>query len=159
MTLSIETGSEVTLHFTLARTDGTEAISTFGDDPTTLLIGDGSLTEGLENTLIGLEPGAKQSVILEEKHAFGPRDAEKIQTMKSSDFPAEMEIEPGLIVAFETPQGGEVAGILTAIEDDVVSVDFNHPLAGRDVVFTVEILAVQPPKTVASDNSIDITNS
>ncbi len=47
MTLSIEAGSEVTLHFTLARTDGTEAISTFGEDPTTLLIGDGSLTEGL----------------------------------------------------------------------------------------------------------------
>jgi len=159
LTLSITPGSEVTLHFALARTDGSEVISTFDDDPTTLQIGDGSLTEGLENTLLGLKSGDKQSVILEQEHAFGPRDDEKVQTMKSSDFPADMEIEPGLIVAFETPQGGEVAGILTTIEGDSVSVDFNHPLAGRDVVFTVEILAVKPPEAATADHSVDITNS
>lgn len=159
MTHPIESGSEVTLHFTLARTDGTEAISTFGDDPTTLLVGDGSLTEGLENTLIGLNTGDKQSVILQEKHAFGPRDEEKMQTMEASAFPDDMEIEPGLIVAFETPQGGEVAGIISAIDGNTVTVDFNHPLSGRDVVFTVEILTVKPPQEVPADLGVDITNS
>jgi len=153
LTQPIEIGSTVTLHFTLAQTDGTEAISTFGGDPTTLVVGGGSLAEGLENTLIGLNQSDKQSVILEQDHAFGPRDEDKLQTMQHADFPADMGIEPGLIVAFETPQGGEVAGIISAIEDQVVTVDFNHPLAGRDVTFTVEILNVEAPKPVPADDA------
>ncbi len=135
-------GSTITLHFSLALSDGTEVISTFGEEPTTLTIGDGSLTEGLEQVLIGLKPGDKQSLIIEEEHAFGPWDEDKINYISRKDFAPEIELEQGLVIGFETPTGEEVAGILLEIEEERVKVDFNHPLSGDDIAFTVEITDV-----------------
>lgn len=140
---TIVAGSQVTLHFALATPDGNEITSTFNAEPTQMVIGDGSLTETLEQTLHGLTSGEKQSLILEAAHAFGPRDEEKSYPIPLASFPTEMELEPGLVVSFATPAGGEVAGIVLAIEGDQVMVDFNHPLAGHDIVFTVEILSVE----------------
>lgn len=130
------------MHFSLALSDGTEAVSTFGEEPTTLTIGDGSLTEGLEQVLIGLKPGDKQSLIIEEDQAFGAWDEDKINYIPRGDFAPEIELEPGLVIGFETPTGDEVAGIVLEIEEKRVKVDFNHPLSGDDVAFTVEILEV-----------------
>lgn len=138
----ITQGSIITLHFSLALSDGTEAVSTFDEEPTTLTIGDGSLTEGLEQVLIGLKPGDKQSLIIEEEHAFGPWDEDKINYIPREDFAPEIELEPGLVIGFETPTGEEVAGILLEIEEKRVKVDFNHPLSGDDIAFTVEIIEV-----------------
>ena len=139
----ITQGSQVTLHFALATSDGTEITSTFDDEPTTLTLGDGSLTETLEKTLLGLSVGEKQSMLLESDDAFGPRDEEKTQQIPLASFPEDMAVEPDLVISFTTPAGGEVAGIVRSIEDEQVNVDFNHPLAGHDVVFTVQILAVE----------------
>ena len=138
----IDSGSEVTFHFSLILEDGTEAVSTFGDEPTTLTLGDGTLSPGLEQMLIGLEQGEKRAMTLDPDRAFGPRDAERIHRMRTSDFGPEMALAPGLVVAFETPAGDELAGIVTEIDGDEVVVDFNHPLSGKRVTFTVEILRV-----------------
>ncbi|MES9911242.1 MAG: peptidylprolyl isomerase, partial [Candidatus Sedimenticola sp. 4PFRAG1] len=107
--------------------------------------GDGSLTEGLELALYGLKVGDKQTLLLEAEQAFGIHDEGKIQQMQRSDFPDEMELEAGLVVGFEAPSGTEVAGIILEADDQDVKVDFNHPLAGKDVVFKVEILEIEGP--------------
>jgi len=136
----------VTFHFSLATTDGVEIASTFGDDvPTTLTLGDGSLNEGLELALYGLTPGAEQTLTLTPDQAFGQRDEGKTRRLPVTDFPADMALEPGLVIAFETPGGEEVAGIVKELLEDEVEIDFNHPLAGRQVVFRVQILDVEPP--------------
>ena len=136
----------VTFHFSLATTDGVEIVSTFGDDvPTTLTLGDGSLNEGLELALYGLTPGTEQTLTLTPDQAFGPREEGKTQRMPVTDFPADMALEPGLVIAFETPGGEEVAGIVMELTEDEVEIDFNHPLAGQEVVFRVQILDVEPP--------------
>ncbi len=138
-------GSEVTLHFTLSTLDGTEAASTFGEEPSTLIIGDGGMVQGLEMALYGLKPGDRQTLTLEPGQAYGPRDEEKIHSVPRASFPGEMELEPGLIIGFETPGGDEVAGIVLELEGDQVKVDFNHPLAGHNILFKVEILEVKNP--------------
>ena len=143
--LEIVPGSEITLHFSLSTPDGLEAVSTFEEDPAILTMGDGSLTEGLELALYGLKVGDKQTLLLEAEQAFGIRDDGKIQQMQRSDFPDEMELEAGLVVGFEAPSGTEVAGIILEADDLDVKVDFNHPLAGKDVVFKVEILEIEGP--------------
>lgn len=141
----ITSSGEVTLHFAIALCDGSVITSTFEEDPVTLTMGTGSLAENLEKTLYGLKPGEKQSLILEAEHAFGPRDEEKSYFMPRSSFPPEMELEPELVVSFATPAGDELAGIVRELDETQVKVDFNHPLAGQDIVFTVQIISVNAP--------------
>ncbi len=142
----IAPGSQITMHFSLTLSDGTEAASTFGDEPTTFVMGEGALSEGLEMCLYGLEAGDEQTLTLEPDQAFGPRDEAKIHPMPRSNFNAEMDLEPGLIIGFTTPEGHELAGIVLEVQDQEVIIDFNHPLAGNEVVFKVEILAVEIPE-------------
>ena len=139
----IAPGSRVTLHFRLALPDGTEAISTFDQQPATVTIGDGSLTEGLEMALYGLSAGDRQTLTLNHNQAFGERDEARVQTIPRHRFPPDMALDKGLVIAFETDTGEEIAGTIADDSDDQeIRVDFNHPLAGQDVVFTVEILSV-----------------
>lgn len=142
---NIAPGSQVTMHFSISLPDGTEAASTFDDEPTIFVMGDGSISEGLELALYGLTTGDKQSLTLQPDQAFGPRDEAKVHPMPRSNFAADMELEPGLIIGFTTPDGHELAGIVQEVQEQDVVMDFNHPLAGMEVTFIVEVLEVSAP--------------
>ncbi len=144
-------GSQVTLHFRMTLPDGTEALSTFGEDPLHFAMGDGTFSGGFELSLYGLKAGDTQTLTLNPEQAFGFRDEALVHQMPRSDFPADMTLEEGQIVGFTTPTGDEAAGAIMAIGDTVVDVDFNHPMAGKDVVFHVEILEVGMPVPVDPD--------
>ncbi len=77
--------------------------------------------------------------------AFGERDESAIQSIPKSRFPGDMDLEPGQIIGFSGENGGEIAGAVLAVEDQDVTVDFNHPLAGREIRFDVQILNVENP--------------
>ena len=140
----IEVASSVTLHFSLTLEDGTVAESTSGEDPLTFTMGDGTLVHGLELGLYGLVPGDVQRLELYPEQAFGLRDPANIHTMPRADFDAGIELEEGVIVGFETPEGEELAGAILSIDEDTVNVDFNHPMAGHTIIFDVEIIDVVP---------------
>ncbi|TVO78384.1 MAG: peptidylprolyl isomerase [Sedimenticola selenatireducens] len=146
LTPEITANSEITLHFAIALCDGTTITSTFEGDPITLTLGTGSLIDNLEKTLFGLKAGEKQSLLLEADNAFGPRDEEKAYAMPRSSFPEEMALEPELVISFSTPAGDELAGIVMELDEEQVKIDFNHPLAGNDIVFTVQIINVNNPE-------------
>lgn len=138
----ISPGSTVTLHLSLTLEDGTVAESTFDDEPLTFTMGDGTLVEGLELGLYGLRPGATQRLTLFPEQAFGLRDPGKVHQLQRADFSAELVLEPGSIIGFDTPAGEELSGTIISLGDDTVEVDFNHPLAGRVIIFDVEIIDV-----------------
>ena len=142
MKYPISPASTVTLHLSLTLEDGTVAESTFEDEPLTLTMGDGSLAGGLELGLYGLRPGDTQRLELYPEQAFGLRDPGKVHQLPRADFAAEMVLEPGLVIGFNTPGGEELSGTILAFDDATVEVDFNHPLAGRVIVFDAEIIAV-----------------
>lgn len=144
MKYPIGIASTVTLHLSLTLEDGTVADSTFGEEPCTFTMGDGTLVRGLELGLYGLYPGDRQRLELEPEQAFGLRDPQHIHTMPRAAFDDDMELAPGVIVGFETPDGEELAGAVLELDDDSVKVDFNHPLAGHRILFEVEILDVVP---------------
>ena len=147
----IAPGSRVTLHLSLAFADGTEALSTFGEEPETVVLGDGTLTPGLELALYGLKAGDEQTLTLSAEQAFGFRDEEKIHRMPRNQFPPEMGLAEGQVIGFTTPEGEEIPGIVLELGEDEVTVDFNHPLAGREVVFRVRILEVEGPPATAAE--------
>jgi len=136
--------STVTLHLSLALEDGTVAESTFEDEPLTFTLGDGTLVEGLELGLYGLKAGATQRLVLQPEQAFGRHDPDKLHQLARAEFAAELELEPGVIIGFDTPSGEELPGTIVSLTDESVAVDFNHPLAGQVIVFEVEIIEVVP---------------
>ena len=144
MKCPIDIASTVTLHLTLTLEDGTVAESTSGEEPLTFTMGDGTLVHGLELALYGLVPGAVQRLELYPEQAFGLRDPANIHTMSRADFDTGIELEEGVIVGFETPEGEELAGAILSIDEDTVNVDFNHPMAGHTIIFDVEIIDVVP---------------
>lgn len=138
-------GCPVTLHLSIALEDGTEAVSTFGEDPVELQMGDGTLQPGLELALYGLRAGDTQTLKLMPEQAYGPRNPELIQYMPLTDFDNEFTPEVGQIIAFALPNDEEAAGMVLGIESGQVEVDFNHPLAGHEITFKTEIISVSPP--------------
>ena len=144
MNYPISPESTVTLHLSLALEDGTVAESTFDDEPLTFTMGDGTLVEGLELGLYGLKAGATQRLVLQPQQAFGLHDPDKLHQLARADFSPQLQLEPGVIIGFDTPSGEELSGTIISLTDETVTVDFNHPLAGRVVVFEVEIVSVVP---------------
>jgi FKBP-type peptidyl-prolyl cis-trans isomerase SlpA len=144
MQYPVDIGSTVTLHLALTLEDGSVAETTFGDEPLTFTMGDGTLEHGLELALYGLRPGDTQRLALYPEQAFGLHDPERVHRMPRTDFPADIELTPGNIIAFDTPDGEEIAGTLLSLDEQSVEVDLNHPLAGRRIIFDVEIIDVVP---------------
>ncbi|HEB56173.1 MAG TPA: peptidylprolyl isomerase [Gammaproteobacteria bacterium] len=134
---------EVLLNFTLSLTDGTVVDATEENQPMRLQIGDGSLIEGLEQSLYGMKAGDHQCLSIEPRDAFGFPDETNLHEMPRSEFAEDIELKPGLIIGFSTPAGDDVPGTIKDLKDDVVLVDFNHPLAGREIIFDVEVLEVR----------------
>ncbi|MGD8173009.1 FKBP-type peptidyl-prolyl cis-trans isomerase [Vibrio sp. TRT 21S02] len=136
--------SAVTLHFTIKMKDGSVADSTHNmGKPAKLIIGDGSLSDNFEQCLLGLAVGEHKSIELNAADAFGMPNPDNIHHMDRTKFVGDAEVEIGTIMAFSGPDGVEIPGIITEIAGDSVTVDFNHPLAGQDVTFEVEILSVE----------------
>ena len=149
--VAIYHGSEVLMHFTITLEDGTVAETTQGEEPLRFVMGDETLIEGLELALFGLKAGDKQSLKIGPETAYGYPDPENVQTMSRTDFPDDMDLNPGLIISFALPDGEEYPGTITEVGDEQVTVDFNHPLAGHEILFDVEILEVkggEEPPTV-----------
>jgi FKBP-type peptidyl-prolyl cis-trans isomerase SlpA len=140
-------GCAVTLHLAIALEDGSVAISTFGEEPVSLVIGDGTLQPGLELALYGLRPGEKQTINLLPEQAYGLRDPALIQYMPMTDFDASFTPQVDQLIAFALPNGDEAPGVVLSVDEGRVEVDFNHPLAGHEVTFRAEILSVVPPAT------------
>lgn len=144
----IRPGSRVKLHFSITLEDGTVAESTFDDDPVKVVIGQGDLHEGLERALYGLKAGASQSIKISPEQGFGRPDPDARHSLSRDEFSTEIGIEPGVIVLFTTPAGDEVPGTILSVDENSVEVDFNHPLAGHDINFSVKVLTVSNEPTL-----------
>ena len=142
MTDQINMHSLVLLNYSIALTDGTVIGSNFDDDALQIAMSSGDITEGMELAIFGLEEGDSQTLTLTAEQGFGVRDEENIHDMPLSDFPEDIPPEIGLSYSFESPEGDEIPGTVTSLKNDSVEIDFNHPLAGQEIVFRVEILGI-----------------
>lgn len=140
---NISTESTVTLYFSLALENGDIVDSNFGKDPATFVMGDGSLLPGFEEKLLGLKASDHKTLVVSAADAFGEHNMQNVRHYKRSDFDKDMELTKGLIVSFADKGGAELPGVIQGADEKQVVVDFNHPLAGRDITFTVEIVDVQ----------------
>jgi FKBP-type peptidyl-prolyl cis-trans isomerase SlpA len=138
--LTIGPGRKVTMHFAIKLEDGQIIDSNFDKNPVEFEVGDGNVPEGFESALTGLKVGEHVELTIAPERGFGQHNPSNIQRMKRSDFKG-MDLEPGLVVSFQEP-GGEIPGVVVEFDDANVSVDFNHPLAGKTLTFEVKVLQV-----------------
>ena len=147
----IDMHSLLLMHYSIMLTNGTEIESSFDDEPVEISMGTGVLPEGMELALYGLETGDRQTLTLTPEQGFGLRDEENIHMMPLSDFPDDLKPESGLVFEFETQEGEDILGTILSVKNDQAEVDFNHPLAGQPLVFTVEILEINNARANITD--------
>lgn len=134
--------TQVTLHFAIKLDNGDVVDSTFDKQPATFTVGDGSLLPGFEQALYGLKAGDKRSLPIGPEQGFGQGNPQNIQVMPRAQF-ADMELSEGLLIIFNDAANAELPGVVKAFDANQVTIDFNHPLAGKDLTFDVEIIDVK----------------
>lgn len=131
-----------TIHFTLTGEEGSTITSTRGHDPLVYMHGTGSIVAGLEEALEGRSPGDRFEVTVAPEKGFGPRHPELVQAHPRSIITDGAEPRVGARLDAQTAKG-PMEVVVTAVEGDTVTVDGNHPLAGRTFTAEVEVVDVR----------------
>ena len=151
MSLLIGDKLVVSMHYTLKDDDGNVIDSSVGEEPLTYLHGAGNIIPGLEKALLGKVQGDSMDVRVEPAEGYGDMVPELIQVIDKSAFQEVEAIEPGMEFQAPSPDGDMRTVVVRAVEGEEVTIDANHPLAGMDLHFAVEITAVRE----ASQEEID----
>jgi FKBP-type peptidyl-prolyl cis-trans isomerase 2 len=135
-------GDTVKVHYRGTLEDGTEFDCSAGREPLEFTVGTGQVIPGFDKAVLELEPGQKTTVTIPAGEAYGEADPAGIQKFPMSAFPSRPEV--GWTVELGGPNGERIPAAIVDVNDEEVSLDFNHPLAGKDLTFEIELLEVVP---------------
>ncbi|HZD60605.1 MAG TPA: peptidylprolyl isomerase [Anaerolineae bacterium] len=139
--MSIKNGSEVTFAYRLF--SGDELMDeTLPGQPMVYTQGEGYLIPGLEKAMEGLKEGDKKEIIVAPEGAYGVRSDDKIIHVPRANIPKDADVHEGSKVPAKTPEGDMIVGTVTEANDESITVDFNHELAGRTLRFEIEVIKV-----------------
>lgn len=137
-----KSGDTVKIHYTGTLKDGTEFDSSAGREPLQFILGSGKVIPGFENAVEGMAVGDKKTVNIPSEEAYGPRREEMVQEFPRTALPDDLEPEEGMALQARN-QGGEMINLtITTVNDDSITVDGNHPLAGRALNFDIELVDI-----------------
>jgi FKBP-type peptidyl-prolyl cis-trans isomerase 2 len=138
----MENGQVVSVHYVGTFDDGTEFDSSRSrGEPMTFQLGSGHVIPGFDDAVSAMEVGDTQDVHLEPLQAYGEHDPDALQEVPLSQFPGEMELKVDATVYGERDDGGQMMARIIAIGKDTVSLDLNHPMAGKNLNFNIELLS------------------
>lgn len=135
-------GDTVRIHYSGRLTNGTPFDSSEGRAPLEFKLGEGQVIKGLESHVAGMETGAKSTVTIPVAQAYGPRRDDAIQQLDRAKVPSGIDLKVGTQLQARTADGGMLPITVVDMDDASVTVDANHPLAGQDLVFDVELIEV-----------------
>tara|TARA_B100001167_G_C16732723_1_gene286842 strand:- start:289 stop:777 length:489 start_codon:yes stop_codon:yes gene_type:complete len=118
--------------------------SNVDSQPLPFLVGHGNMIEGFEQELLGAAEGETRSFTLTPDRAYGFRDETAVQEIPRGQFPADIELNPGDVMAAQSDQG-PIQFTIASIDGDTVSVDFNHLMAGKTLHFEVQVNSIREP--------------
>jgi FKBP-type peptidyl-prolyl cis-trans isomerase 2 len=135
-------GNTVKVHYTGTLGDGTEFDSSRGGEPLSFTLGEGNIIPGFERAVEGMETGETRTVTISAEQAYGERRDELVQDLPRTAIPDDIELSRGLVLHAEGPGGETLVFTVAAFDEATVTVDGNHPLAGRDLTFALELVEV-----------------
>ncbi len=137
-----ETGNTVKMHYTGSLEDGTVFDSSQGRDPLEFQLGAGQIIPGLEAVVLGMSEGEETKVTIPADAAYGAREDERVQPVPRDQFPDNIPVAVGTQLQVQTPDGQTLPVVIADVSEETVTLDANHPLAGQDLTFAVEIVTV-----------------
>jgi FKBP-type peptidyl-prolyl cis-trans isomerase SlyD len=136
---SVENDTVVTLDYTLT-VDGEVIDSSRGSEPIQFIQGQQQIIPGLEKQLYGMSLGESKEVVVSAGDAYGEIDPENFAMVPTDQFPAEIPLQPGVQLELTDDKGERLGATIMEIQGDQVRLDFNHPLAGKELHFAVEVV-------------------
>lgn len=137
-----KTGNTVKIHYTGTLSDGTEFDSSRGQEPLEFTLGEGRMIAGFENAVLGMTLGENKVISIPCDQAYGERNEAMIQSVPRQAIPADIELANGMRLQAEGPQGQALSFTVTAFDAETVTIDGNHPLAGQELIFDLELVAI-----------------
>jgi peptidylprolyl isomerase len=137
-----KSGDQVRVHYTGQLADGKVFDSSHGSDPLEFQVGAGQVIQGFDEAVTGMSPGETRRVTIPARAAYGDRREELVVAVPRGRFPPEFEPEPGMNLAVDQDGHQVMLTILSVTESEVV-MDGNHPLAGEDLTFEVELVEIR----------------
>jgi FKBP-type peptidyl-prolyl cis-trans isomerase SlyD len=141
--MPITSNKVVTMNFTLKDDEGNILDTTDSDGPFSYLSGKNMVLPKLEETVSGMIIGMKKSIKLTAADGYGEYNEQVLQVVGKENFPEDFVLEAGMEYMASNPDGVQMPFIITNVEDETVTIDFNHPLAGKNLNFDVELLDVR----------------
>jgi peptidylprolyl isomerase len=135
-------GDTVKVHYNGTLEDGTVFDSTSGKEPIEFTLGEGEVIPGFEQAVEGMSEGGKRSIALSPEEAFGPYNDELVMEVPRSQLPDHIEPQVGMALQARAQDGSVTRVEVTNVGEDTVTLDGNHPLAGKPVSFDIELVAI-----------------
>ena len=138
----VKSGDKVALHYTGTLLDGTTFDSSEGREPLEFEVGSGMIIPGLDTAIPGMEVGDKKVVKIACADAYGPQRPEMRQSIPREGIPADIPLEVGTQLQMQTPEGQPLPVMVVEVDEATVTLDANHPLAGKDLQFDIELVSI-----------------
>ena len=138
----LKSGDTVRVHYTGTLTDGQTFDSSEGRDPLEFTVGSGQIIPGLETAVEGMTVGDKKTVEVPVDQAYGQPDPNAQQSVPRTDIPEDIPLDLGTQLQVQTPQGQVMPVTVVEVTEEQVVLDANHPLAGKDLTFAIELVDI-----------------
>ncbi|MEM8530224.1 MAG: peptidylprolyl isomerase [Chloroflexota bacterium] len=138
-----QNGDTVVVHYTGKHADSTVFDSSQDRDPLTFTLGKGELISGFEQAVLGMEPGESRTTTIPAEQAYGQHEPNLITEVSRDQLPSDLEIAVGQSLQLQHPDGMTIPVSVTEISETSVTLDANHPLAGQDLTFEIQLVAIQ----------------
>ena len=136
-------GDKVKVHYHGKLTTGETFDSSEGKDPLPFEIGSGMVIKGFDEGVTGMTVGEKKTITIPADEAYGPVNPDMVIEMPKDRLPEDMEVEVGMPLVMSDPQGQQFQVVVKELSDDKIVLDANHPLAGKDLVFDLELVEIE----------------
>jgi len=138
----VKKGDKVNVHYHGKLNDGSTFDSSEGREPLSFTAGQGQVIKGFDDAVIDMAPGDKKTVNIPVEHAYGERNEDMMMEYPISEFPADMKPEAGMELQMGDNAGNVFPVVIIEVGDEMVVLDANHPLAGQDLVFEIELVSI-----------------
>ncbi|RMG71787.1 MAG: peptidylprolyl isomerase [Nitrospirae bacterium] len=137
-----KSGDRVRVHYSGFLEDGTVFDSSLDRDPLEFTLGEGMVIKGFEDAVMGMNEGESKTISIPSEEAYGPYREDLVAVVERRMVPPDIDPKVGLVLQLRTPDGQVTDVVVTDVTDETITIDANHPLAGKDLIFEIKLMEI-----------------
>ncbi len=137
-----KSGDRVRVHYSGFLEDGTVFDSSLDRDPLEFTLGEGMVIKGFEDAVLGMNEGESKTISIPSDEAYGPYRDDLVAVVERRMVPPDIDPKVGLVLQLRTPDGQVTDVVVTEVTDETITIDANHPLAGKDLIFEIKLMEI-----------------